>query len=56
MKNGNLKNKKKIPVKELEDLKWMTIPIIGKMTEDGKIEFYKGGKEMLFDKNKKFQK
>lgn len=56
MKNDDLKNKKKIPVKEVEDLKWMTIPIIGTIGDGGKITFYEGGEEILFGKNKKFIK
>ncbi|MGL4863705.1 MAG: hypothetical protein ACRC3I_11145 [Cetobacterium sp.] len=52
MKNDDLKNKKKIPVKEVEDLKWMTIPIIGTIGDGGKITFYEGGEEILFGKNK----
>lgn len=54
MKNDDLKNKKKRPVKEIQDLKWMTIPIIGTIGDGGKITLYEGGKEILLGKNIEF--
>lgn len=47
-----LKKEKKKKEEKVIKVKMVEIPVIGEMGEDGKITFYKGGKEFLLKNTK----